>query len=238
MIKIAVLDDILSNAVQIKNWAESYFEGRAIECHTDIYNNPNSLVSSKNNPYAIYILDINLNSDTVSGIDIAQQLNSKQPAAQIIFVTAFDKYHVDVYEAEHIYTVPKAKLKDILPKALNKALLHIQKSTEHCISFSHNKANYQIPENQIRYMEKALRKVIIYADHEYECYAKFQNLLSQSTSENLVQCHKSYVVNTSQIKSLTRTYCVLLDNTVVPISKTYYASIFNRLSHSKTGAHA
>ena len=233
MITVAIMDDSLSNAEQIRIHVNSFFDGHSIEHHTDIYNEPNRLLNSRHNPYSIYITDIDLKSDSVSGIDIARRLNQTFPASQVIFITAFDKYFVDVYQTDHIYTVPKPRLNEVLPMALDKAMAKIHKDVSGMIQFSHNKTSFQLPESQVRYMEKALRKIIIYADQQYECYAKFQDLLSQSSSGNLIQCHKSYVVNLHYIKSVNRTQCVLSDNTVIPVSKTYYSILLNRLAYNR-----
>lgn len=231
MITIAILDDVKSNTEEIHDITESFFNSQSLECQIFDYSDPNTLlaeISTKN--ISIYLIDIELKKLTTTGIEAAKKINAISPEAQIIFISAYDKYYLDVYQADHIFLVPKTMLKTILPEALDKAMRHLNENNIHIIQFSYNKTSYQIQENRIRYMEKMLRKIKVVANESYQCYGKFDDLISQSSTGNLIQCHKSYVVNTQYIQQLNHTNCVLLDGTVIPVSRRYYPELLKYLS--------
>lgn len=231
MITVAVLDDIKSHTKEIHDITSSYFDNQNIESQIFDYTDPNTLLSegcSKN--ISIYLIDIELKKLTTTGIEVAKKINSISPEAQIIFISAYDRYYLDVYNADHIYLVPKNKINEVLPPALEKAIRHINENSSHIIQFSYNRTNYQIQESRIKYMEKLLRKIRIVANETYECYGQFTDLISQSSTGNLIQCHKSYAVNTQYIQQLNHSSCVLLDGTVIPVSRKYYPDLLKSLS--------
>ena len=60
-----------------------------------------------------------------NGIQVARNLLRFLPSAQIIFVSGYDDYYLDVYEVEHIYFIKKPLQDDIVSKALSLSLIHI-----------------------------------------------------------------------------------------------------------------
>lgn len=76
--------------------------------------------------YSLAILDIELG--IINGIDAAKQINQISPACRIIFITGFQKYKLQVYEAKHMYFVPKNLMNIYLRKALDKT---VKDSTYH-----------------------------------------------------------------------------------------------------------
>ena len=234
MITLAILEDIPSDADSVRECAASFLSSVREEHKIIYFNDPNSLLKDlENNRYSIYLLDIELQKMTADGIDIAGKINRYNPSAQIIFVSAYNRYWLDVYRVNHVYFVPKSSMKTHLPEALQKALKQIHASKEQIISFKYGRTSFHIPEAEIRYMEKALRKIIIHADDTYQCYSKFDEILSQSSSGHLVQCHKSFAVNTEYIRSLSRKSCTLLDGTEIPVTARQYPVLLERLSFLK-----
>lgn len=236
MITLAILEDIPSNADSVRECAASFLSSVREEHKIIYFSDPNSLLKDlENNRYNIYLLDIELHKMTVNGIDIAEAVNRLSPSAQIIFVSAYNQYWLDVYRANHVYFVPKNSMKMHLPDALRKALKQIHASRDQVISFKYGGTSFHIPEADIRYMEKALRKIIIHADDTYQCYSKFDTILSQSSTGHLVHCHKSFAVNTEYIRSLSRKSCTLLDGTEIPVTARQYPVLLERMSSLKDG---
>ena len=239
MINIAILDDSPEQSASICNVASHYLDSVSLEYRFHEYSLQEDLIQDLSViPFSIFLLDIELNKLTSTGIDVALNINRMFADAQIIFVTAYEKYYIDSYKADHVYLVPKPRIHELLPEALQKALRKIQQYQTHSLLIRFNKKNYQIPEHSVKYMEKNLRKVTIYAADTFVCYAKLEDILRMATSGVLVQCHKSFAVNIQYIKSLEKSSCVLLDGTVIPVSKRYRSDIFKKLTPLSGGSNA
>ena len=222
MMRIAVLEDASEQIPAITREIDQFFSYTPAEYSLTVYTDPLSLLSDLNlSQFAIILLDVRLNKGALNGIETARRINQVAPRTQIIFITAYPGFYVNVYEARHVYVVPKIDLHTYLPAALKKALENIREHSEHPIRISIGQQSFFIAEERIRYAEKDLRKLIIYADTRYECYGKFSDLLSQSKTGHLVRCHRSYLVNTTYILTVSRKGVTLYDGTWVPLSDSY-----------------
>ena len=66
-------------------------------------------------PYSIVLTDIDLGSDTVNGISLAEKINHISPDTQIIFISQYLQYATAVYETEHAYFIHKQQM-EFLPE--------------------------------------------------------------------------------------------------------------------------
>ena len=60
--------------------------------------------------YSIVLTDIDLGSDTVNGISLAEKINHISPDTQIIFISQYLQYATAVYETEHTYFIHKQQM--------------------------------------------------------------------------------------------------------------------------------
>ncbi|MBR4457034.1 MAG: response regulator transcription factor [Solobacterium sp.] len=231
MLRIAVLEDASEQVPAITREIGQFFSQNPAEYSLTVYTDPISLLSDLMvSHFSIALLDIHLQKSKLSGIDTAQRINHTSPRTQVIFITAYPGFYVNVYEARHVYVVPKIDLHTYLPAALKKAIENLRETGTHLIHINIGQQSYFIPEEKIRYVEKDLRKLIICADSTYECYGKFADLLSQAQTGCLVQCHRFYLVNINYITTVSRKGVTLLDGTWVPHSESFRNAINIKMS--------
>ena len=234
MIEIAVLDDMQNHLDIMVPEVRSYFAERKIEARISTYSEPEALLKdAQKNLFGIALVDINTGKETSTGIDTASALNRISPVTQIIFVSSYSQVHADIYQAEHIYMVPKPKFRALLPMALDKAMKHLMEMPFHYIPVAFGQSLEMIPEERIRYLEKKMRRIIIHADREHTCYEKFEDFLARTKSGLLYQCHRSYVVNISWILRLEPKGAVLKNQEYIPVSKQYYEGLVSLLTGQK-----
>ena len=113
-------------------------------------------------PYSIVLTDIDLGSDTVNGISLAEKINHISPDTQIIFISQYLQYATAVYETEHTYFIHKQQMEKYLPLALRAACQKLEKLHTRYLYFSGNSHNYQVLCSDILYLERNLRQTTIY----------------------------------------------------------------------------
>ena len=67
---------------------------------------------------AIVMLDVKLKNN--NGVNVAKNLQRANPDTQIIFMSGYDDYYLDVYEVEHIYFLKKPVKRQRLKQALSR----------------------------------------------------------------------------------------------------------------------
>lgn len=79
-------------------------------------------ITSRNCPYDIVILDIELGNSSKSGIELAREINCLNPETQIIFVSQSLEYAPDVYACRHTYFISRDRISELMESALNISL--------------------------------------------------------------------------------------------------------------------
>jgi DNA-binding LytR/AlgR family response regulator len=108
-------------------------------------------------PYSIVLTDIDLGTERINGISLAEKINCISPDTQIIFISQYLQYATAVYETEHAYFIHKQQMEEYLPKAVKAACRKLEKLHTQYLYFSGNSRNYQVLCSDILYLERNLR---------------------------------------------------------------------------------
>ena len=103
MLKLAICEDDVIQCEQIQCLTQSSLR---IPFEFDIFSSAKGFlkqISNKKCPYQIVLMDIELGSESMSGINLAKKINSSNPNTQIIFISQHLKYASSVYETNHVY---------------------------------------------------------------------------------------------------------------------------------------
>lgn len=173
---------------------------------------------------SVVLMDIELGSESMSGINLAKKINSSNPNTQIIFISQHLKYASSVYETNHVYFVYKQQMAEYLPKALSAACQKIYNLREQYFCFSYHSRDYRILRSDVLYMERKLRNTEIHTKSQiYYCCEKIQDLLEQLKPDFCI-CHKSFAVNINAIHTFSHAGIELSDGTHLPVSRNCYQS--------------
>lgn len=225
MLKIAICEDNTIHAEMILSILKKEL---SFLCQIYTFSSGAELLASctASSCFDIICMDIQLEQDCLSGIELAGQISLSCPDTQIIFISQFLEYASPVYETKHVYFVYKEQLSTYLPKALLAAVRNLENCHEHYLEFDFNKMHYRIPKREILYLERNLRTTYVHTKdgNVYSTTPKLQELQKQ-LQPFFCQCHRSFLVNLNTVKTLNRSCAVLSDNTYIPIGRNYYSEI-------------
>lgn len=187
-------------------------------------------LEERKTPPDLIFLDIRLLEN--SGIEIAKKVLHLSPSAQIIFISAYDTYYIDVYDVDHIYFLKKPIDKTRLAAALARAKAEIEKEKNDYFSFSSQKGIWRLPFRSILYFEKSKRQILIHTrnisspknsntEEVQKFYGKFADILPV-LDERFIHCHNSYLVNLSWIDKIQAKQIYLENGVILPISRSHY----------------
>lgn len=164
--------------------------------------NPNEVLKyAKNNSVDVLILDINFKSD-ISGIDIANKIRAKNKNAYIIFATGHLEYLILAYKCKTFDYLPKPISMENLEETILRLFDDVTENKSKNNFIKINNSGTFINANSIYYIEKCKNKVIFKTtDSEYFISSSF-NKLKNELPKSFVQCHKSYIVNVDNVKSI------------------------------------
>lgn len=151
----------------------------------------------------IYILDVEMNG--VSGIEVASKIRENDWDSIIIFATAYDKYHNDIFYNRLMvldfickYTGYEKRLMDAINEAIK--IINKQKS----FVFKYKRVIYRIPYNHICYIEKEplIKRCIIHTLNNNFYIVKSIAQLESILGKDFMKTHQSCIVNLNNIKKL------------------------------------
>lgn len=176
---------------------------------------------AQNSSFDIALMDIHLGQNSENGISLAQELFPSSCGTAVIFITGYVEYVSDVYDADHVYFLRKPVSRDYLEKALNKAL-EFHRSPASTFPVHINGTTTLIDLREVLCIESFYRKLRFRLWNEtLECYGSISSL-PEFVRKQMIQCHKSFLVNPDYIRTLDRQKFLLKDGTTVPISRTRY----------------
>ncbi len=220
MLNFVLCDDNLNILSKLKEMFEILFFKNDIDAQVsftsdkadEIYNYVTS------NHVDVLVLDINLKSN-VSGIELAKQIRKDNKDIYIIFSTGHLEYSLIAYSVKTFDYLPKPLTMERLEITLNRLLDDINSNKNKKFIKINN--GTIVKEKEINFVKRNGMKVVFCTDSkEYETYSSF-NKIESILSGNFVRCHKSFIVNTSNIYNIDKNTIIFKNNSTCGIGPKY-----------------
>ncbi len=228
VMRIAILDESSENVKQITKYVKDNID----DCELVHYSTIFSFVTCVYDDYRgdVDAAFICLTNETDKRIMMAKDLQSFFQHIKIMF------YSVNNDMAEQIFTaIPSFFLrlpfkKNKLESAFTRIVETVNEDNEKTLSIRMGGKLFKVKFSSIKYIKSNGRKIIIYSENGYyETYMKLTDILLK-LPYYFVRCHRSYVVNVNKINSVSADGILLNKKEFVPISKTYFFDVMNRIS--------
>lgn len=197
------------------------------------------------------ILFLDINMPGVPGIEVASKLKSTK--SLIIFSTAYDEYALKAFELEAFDYLLKPFGEKRFKEVLNRAKLAIEKTRQatfsqkfadlykdynqtiepHLTEFIIKDKGFEktIKVREILYLEANTVYAVLHVDAKKVLYRASLNLLEQQLPTNFIRVHRSYILNTTYIKSCkylnNSTYMITMENDDKIISSRKYKELIS-----------
>lgn len=156
------------------------------------------------------------------------ELMSSFPMTRFILVTDLIQLESSL-SLYPVTVVSPDRVKEGIEQALN-AGRPTELASEGTLVISWNKVLYTLAKNKISYLERNARNTWIYSDEKnLRCTANLDEM-EQQMPDYFGRCHKSYLVNMFRIRQLSRNEAVLMDGTVIPVSRNRYEDFQKKYS--------
>lgn len=174
------------------------------------------LIERESNRSWIIFMDIVLGSG-INGIQIAREIQSILPTAQLIFVTGEIAWCTKAGQADPIYFLTKPIDEQDLKFALKKALRNLKQNR---LFFGIKGKNFSIQISDVLYAERDRRQTKIYTKKGeiFQVTNKIEEILELLDPIEFISPHKSYLVNLQYVTSITSQSMMLCDEIYIPIS--------------------
>lgn len=201
MLNFAICDDNLNIRDRLEKLLENIFTKNnykaKVSFKTD--NAKDMLDHISNCKTDVILLDINLNSNK-SGLELAEAIRKINKDVYIIFTTGHLEYAMIAYKFKTFDYIAKPITFDRLEETIKRLFEDIYGTPKRYIKIDNK--NTIIDESEVLYIKRDGMKLVFHTENRdydtYSSFTKFQDRLPK----NYLRCHKSCIVNISQIKDV------------------------------------
>lgn len=224
---IGICDDSHEWYLKAEKIIETYINASGDEAEILYFQDKASLLENKERMDVLF-MDIVLCQDDEDGIQLAAVFRKKQQDCQIVYLTNYLFYAVDVYETEHSYFVIKEQFKDRIEKVFEK-IKHNLKQSVNVLPFSViNEGKIVLKPEEILFFERKLRETeIVTETGTYKIWNKLDEIEAFLPKPDFVRCHNSYIVNLANIREMQKTIFLMKNGSKIVISRGHQKEVKN-----------
>jgi len=235
MLKIAVCEDEEQHKKILVDLIGRYPFETAYHLTTFQFGYELVAATNKGINYDIIFLDMRL--DNEDGIDIANEIRKTNKKARIIITTSLIEYAVLGYSVNASDFLLKPFPEEKLFLVLNKLEIDIRHSRSSFYEFEMNNEKVFLKSDEILYFESLSRKIkVVTFDTAYEYYYTISALEKELDPVRFVLCHRSYIINLKNVKSIKTKTAVLKNGVMIPISPKRNQKVYDAFTRYMAGS--
>lgn len=216
MLHIAICDDEDGFLYLEQKLVSAYMESHAYKYQMDTFLSGLDLLQPDNNIADFDIIFLDINMDSLDGIETAKRIRQNGSRAYIVFVTAFITYALEGYKVDAV-------------RYLLKESGSMEAAIEECLDVIIQKMNYKefregfvfldgekmLSPDEIVYIESSLHKLTFHlakTDKKHSMYGKLDTLDERLNGYGFCRIHKSFLVNLKYVQKIERYAVKLAEN--------------------------
>lgn len=220
MMKIGLCDDDRSWCDLAGKVIRTFAAEKKIDVEIWAFTDKEDLMLYSGTPLDILFLDIELGED--NGISIAGEINRKWTNCQIVFLTNYIYYALDIFQTNHVYYALKEQFEQRISEIFHKIFHTMEQSHAKILFTGSRSTEIMICPSEIYYLERNLRQTIIHTKNgDYYVKEKLDEILEKVSEYDFSRCHNSYVVYFPSVREKKKNSYVLENGKEILISRGY-----------------
>ncbi len=228
ILNIAICDDEAIILDEISELIKTEFEKQDIKVNISSFEKGED-IPFKQNIYNFDVMFLDIELKTSNGLEIAKKLRKLSYNNLIVFITSFVDYVLDGYKTNAFRFILKSNLENQLSEC-------IEAIAENLKSNKYQMSNELIDINDILYAMSDNRIVTVYLINGKTKteYMKLDDFEEKINSKLLCRVHQSYLINIAYVEFITRYEVTLIDDIIIPISKSRYKEANKQIKLRRT----
>ena len=227
MFKVAICDDEMTSLMINKALTEQILEEEKIEYKITTFEDMVSMIRGimdENEEYDLLLSDIL--AVGMNGIEAAEEIRRLGDKIPIVFISSTAEYALDGYRVNALRYIQKPVVIDKLREALLEAYAKAGTKKKEYLSFQVADKFHKVNLDDIIYLESMGRDThVVTRTETIPVHAKFSDMEKQVPADRFVRCHRSYIINLSEVKDIARYRFMTKGGIEIPISQLQYTEV-------------
>lgn len=219
MINIAIVDDLSTDAVGLKNYVQTYYHEKNMDVQITIFTSGEEF-SAAYTPgfYQLVFLDIYMK--TVNGMEIAHMIRNANDNCALFFVTTSSEFAVSSYDVHADYYLLKPYEEHKLYHALDG--IRFQNVSASCyIEIITDRIPVHVPIQSILYVDTYRNAIHLHTDagplKSYQTFQTFEEMIQEY--DCFLSCYRGCIVNMDRISEAQEDGFLMDNGEFVPVRK-------------------
>jgi len=228
-LRIAVCDDNVQEMEQLTGLLEDYAAACKLDLRISCFSEAEDMLEvARSERFTHYFLDVMMPG--MDGISAAREIRGFDESAVIVFLTSFKEYAYQSYRVKASDYLLKPVREEQLLELLRQ--FHRQASADDdCLSVQTGRGFFRVPFSQLSFLEVYQKKLYFHTKDQQVrtaagAMAEYEQALM--ARPEFVKIHRSYIVNLSQVSSLSAEGCLLFTGENLPISRLLFHQVRER----------
>lgn len=231
--RLAICDDEPFYIEEIRKFLYAYISETENEMITDSFTSGEELIAKIEQErivYDIVLLDVDMLA--MRGTEVAKEIRSISPKTVICFITAYEEYAYEAYQAEALGYLKKPVSYAELKRLLNRCAIQIQycrdtkAAQERYLEVRTNRGSTLVEMKEILYIEKRRNQCVFHLEQgELVSYMTLAEVYQNLDPDVYFYVHQGYIVNFAKVKEVKQKVICLGMDREIPISRKYQAQM-------------
>lgn len=220
--RIAICEDRVEDAARLGKELSGYLARGDFDAAVEYFETGEAFLAAfEPGKYQIVFMDIYMAAGGLTGMQTAERLRERDPAAAVIFTTNTGEYGVAGYRVA-VYYILKPVDAGELTRAMEKCRAQIERFARTIVVTS-NRRTVALRLRDILYIESQQRDCVFFtqAGEEIRAGMTMEAVLEKLGGAPFLRCHRSFIVGLSHVTDMQGQDFVVTGGARVPISRAF-----------------
>ncbi len=214
MIKIAIVEDNIDDASDLKKHIEMFFNQHYKKIAIFIFYNKMKFLYKYKSKYDLVFMDINL--PYMDGIEASEKLRKIDPTVIIVFVTSLAQYAIEGYKVHAFDYVLKPVNYYNFVLTLERILPHLKDNDKSIVIYTNKTSFKKILIERIKYIEIINHKLVFHTlDGDYETHGALNDYVDMLKDDYFELCNRCYLINLKMVSQVTPDSVIIDDESLL-----------------------
>ncbi len=234
MIRIAIADDDVQCAGQLRQYVDDYARESGNRCEVTVYHDGDELVEGYRAQFDIILLDVEM--PFLNGMTAAELIRRQDPEVILIFITNMAQYAIRGYAVNALDYVLKPVNYFAFSQCLDRAVHRLGRRRTVYLTVPIRGGAMKLAAEDVYYVESLGHQLVYHA--RTGDYAATAGTIQQAETDlapiNFFRCHKGYLVNLGHVDGI-RDGFALVQGQKLPIGRTKKTAFLEALANYISG---